>query len=104
MAVDLRHWIELEGRLSADDAVGWALRLTKTLGQLHRRGLAHGRICPEAVQTDGAACSQAAVLLAASRVGPQPAFHSAERPAGAPPTPADDVCAVRVPLYLALTA
>ncbi len=101
--MNLSRWIEADGRLSGEDAVGWALRLAKTLALLHRRGLAHGRICTRAVQTERPGCDADGVLLPASEVADDEAFLSAERVAGEPPTPAADVWAVGVVLYQALT-
>ncbi len=101
--MDLSHWIESAGALRNDDAVGWALRLAKTLALLHRRGLAHGRVCSSAVEIEGPECHAEGVLVAASELSGDGAFLSAERAAGEPPTPADDVWAVGVVLYHALT-
>ncbi|MBW2455381.1 MAG: hypothetical protein JRI68_12755 [Deltaproteobacteria bacterium] len=101
--MDLKHWITSAGRLNSEDAVGWALRLAKTIALLHRRGLAHGRISLNAVESDGPECDTAAALRPASRVTEDEAYLSSERLTGAAPTPADDVWAIGVVLYRVLT-
>ena len=101
--MDLGHWIRGKGRLDVQDAVCWALRLARALAELHGRGRAHGRICPEAIMTRGAGRREPAMLLEPAKVTAQPAYQSADRAAGGPPSPADDVWAAGVTLYFALT-
>lgn len=100
--MDLGHWIRGKGRLDVQDAVCWALRLARALAELHGRGRAHGRICPEAIMTRGPGRREPAMLLEPSKVAPQPAYQSADRAAGGLPSPADDVWAAGVTLYFAL--
>lgn len=101
--MDLGEWIKREGPLSPVHAVGWALRLTKTLQALHQGGEVHGAVSAHAVETIDGDCSAPAVLADADQVRGDPQYHGEERAKGAPPSEADDVWAVGVTLYYALT-
>ena len=45
-----------QGRLDAADAMGWIVRLAKTLTPLHRMGIAHGRLGGRAILVEGSSC------------------------------------------------
>lgn len=101
--MELDRWIRDEGALRADRAVGWALRLAKTLLRMHRRGMVHGRVSARAVHVDGSETFQSGQLLDPGEVDDDPQYHSPRRAEGGPPSEADDVWAAGITLYYAIT-
>ena len=59
----LAEWVRLEP-LGRKDAVGWMVRLVKSVVALHDLDAPHGRISAHAVVATGRACDSLAVLRA----------------------------------------
>ena len=99
----LAAWVRRHGALTTTDAVGWTVRLAKSLEALHARGLTHGRVSARAVSMADEACTSAGVLAAPHHLPDDVAYHSPERALGSGSGPDDDTWAVGVFLYFALT-
>lgn len=95
--------IGAKGPLPPQLAVGWVIRLSKRIEQLHQLGVTHGRVSAEAIYTAGPSPSSEG-QMAHIRDSPElAAYHSPDRRAGAGVSQADDAWAVGVVLYLTLT-
>src|SRR5262245_48306734 len=92
-----------EGELDELDSVGWVIRLTKTLEQLHARGEVHGAVSPRCVRTDGAERRAHGVLVPAAALPADAAFRSPERINGGKPSAVDDTWAAAATLQALLT-
>ncbi len=99
----LAAYVVREGGLSTEDAVGWIVRLTRTLEPIHGLGVAHGRVSTKAIQIAGPSCRSEGYLLDAGDLTDDPAYFSLERLTGGRRTPVDDTWAVGVALYRMLT-
>jgi hypothetical protein len=84
------------GRFEPVDAVAWTIRVVKGIEQLHKKGLVHGAICPEAI-VDRAGRGE----LLAGREAVE--CHGPERLADGEPSTMQDVWAVGTVLYFLLT-
>ena len=89
--------------LSAADAVGWVIRLAKTLEPIHALGVAHGAVSADAVQIQDASPTSVGHILTPRTLHDQPAYHSPERAGGEGTSPEDDTWAAAVTLYHVLT-
>lgn len=90
------------GRIHPFKAVAWLLRLVDAVQRLHGKGAPHGAISPFTIVVEPVGRAIAPVL--GSLVAPPiAAYCSPERLAGAGPSPEDDVWALHVVLYAALT-
>jgi hypothetical protein len=92
-----------DGPLDELDAVGWAVRLAKTLDALHREGKVHGAVSPSAIRIESADRGSRGVLLSPAATPADTAYCSRERALGREPASDDDVWAAAATLYLALT-
>jgi hypothetical protein len=92
-----------DGPLDELDAVGWAVRLAKTLDALHREGKVHGAVSPSAIRIESADRGSRGVLLSPAAAPADTAYCSRERALGREPASDDDVWAAAATLYLALT-
>lgn len=99
----LADLIEEDGPLEVRDAIGWTLRASLTLWALHEEGILHGRVSPKAILVEDRTCRSDGLLVRPSQLDDAPAYHSLDRAKGAPPSKGDDVWAVGVTLYYALT-
>ena len=95
--------IARDGALKAMDAVGWAVRLTKSLERIHARKGVHGRVSPYCLMIELVDCTSVGMLVDAERVPDLVAYHSPEQASGEDPKPSDDTWGVAVTLYEALT-
>jgi hypothetical protein len=91
------------GSLDELDALGWVVRLAKSLAAIHATGAAHGRVSAECILLSDPSPKSKGVLASTSALRGDIAFQCPERVAGAPPSMADDTWALAVILYLALT-
>lgn len=99
----LAELVERVGPLRVRDAIGWTLRAALSVWELHRSDRAHGRLSPEAIEIELADCTSDGVLVWASRLEEQPAYHSLKRGPEGRPSKEDDVWALGVILYYLLT-
>jgi hypothetical protein len=99
----LANLVQKGGPLSELEAVGWVIRLAKSVELLHRAGSAHGAISAESVLVEGTAPVSRGTLADVRSAPANPSFHSPERNAGGGAGPADDAWAVAVTLYFLLT-
>ncbi|MCC6523620.1 MAG: hypothetical protein IT373_13275 [Polyangiaceae bacterium] len=99
----LAGWVRRHGALGTTDAVGWAVRLAKSLERMHARGEVHARVSARALRVADEACTAQGELALPRHLPDDPAYHSPERASGQAPTPADDTWALGVTLYFALT-
>lgn len=99
----LADLVERHGGLDALQAVQWAARLARTVEPLHARGGAHGSLCADAVHTRDEDPGGDAWLSPSHALVSPPPYHCPERAVGGSISPADDVWAVAVTLYYALT-
>ncbi|APR77902.1 Vegetative cell wall protein gp1 precursor (Hydroxyproline-rich glycoprotein 1) [Minicystis rosea] len=95
--------IARRGALTPLDAVGWIVRLARSLERGHARGLIHKRVSPHCLLIEDSAPASAGRLVAPEEAPDLIAYHSPERVAGKEPAPADDAWGVAVTLYEALT-
>jgi len=95
------HIVRAEG-LPAVAAVGWIIRLARTLEPIHELGVAHGGLTADALLSDGPAPGTRGQILAPRLIREQAAFHGPERAAGEGASPEDDTWAASVLLYFAL--
>jgi eukaryotic-like serine/threonine-protein kinase len=95
--------IAREGALKEVDAVGWIIRLAKSLEPIHALRVAHGSVTAEAIKIEAPAFNSKGYLIDARHLHDQVAYHSPERADGESISPANDTWAVTVTLYLALT-
>ena len=95
--------VERHGPLPVRDAIGWVLRAALAVWAIHDTGEPHGNIHAEAILVDGQDCRGAGLLLRAAQVDEDPLYHSIARTDGMGPTLRDDLWALAVTLYFALT-
>ncbi len=91
------------GPLEIRDAIGWTLRAAITLWALHEDDILHGRVSPAAILVEDLDCRSEGLLVRPSKLVDAPEYQSIERAAGAAPSKQDDVWALGVTLYFALT-
>jgi serine/threonine-protein kinase len=94
--------IARDGALTTSDAVGWILRLARTLELTHTRGGVHGRISPHCLLIDGESCTAAGQLVGRDHAPDLVAYYSPERVAGEAPSVVDDTWAAAATLYEAI--
>jgi len=92
-----------KGPLRVRDAIGWVLRVAKTLEQVHDQKRVHGRISAAAIQVASEACDSAGAIVHPRDLDAQPEYHSLARARTGAPSAYDDVWALRVTLYVLLT-
>jgi hypothetical protein len=95
--------IEREGALNTTDAVGWIVRLARSLEHLHERGDAHGRVSPHCLLISLEDCASPGRMLGPSSVPDLFAYRSPERLAGGEATAGDDTWALAATLYEAIS-
>jgi hypothetical protein len=100
--VTLAELVRDHGALAVRDAIGWTLRTAKTLADMHDAGETHGALCAEAIMVERADCTSPGALLSRDDVE-QPAAYVAPDRDGRARAEADDVWALAVTLYFALT-
>ena len=98
----LAEWVRLEP-LGRKDAVGWMVRLVKSVVALHDLDAPHGRISAHAVVATGRACDSLAVLRDGEDVPKDVQQYSVQRIKLSGSSKDDDVWALGVTLYFLLT-
>jgi hypothetical protein len=91
-----------EGGLQEIDAVGWAIRVARSVERVHERGGVHGRLSADGVLIESGKCTTEGRLIPFAELPENIAYHSPERERGEGGSQADDTWAVAVTLYLAL--
>ena len=99
----LAAYVIREGGLSADDAVGWVVRLTSTLEPIHGLGVSHGRVSAKAIHIAAPHCASPGFLLDAGDLADDPAYFSLSRVMIGRRSPSDDCWAAGVTLYRMLS-
>ncbi|MEZ4442019.1 MAG: hypothetical protein R3B72_23200 [Polyangiaceae bacterium] len=99
----LADHVRNNGPLSVRDALGWVMRVALLVMEVHRRGLTHGKLHAGSVEIETADCRSAGRVLHPEEVEADPLYFTRARAEGAPPTTVDDVWALGVMLYFALT-
>jgi hypothetical protein len=99
----LAQLVEQEGPLPVRDAIGWTLRAAMTLWALHAEDIVHGRVSATAMQVGARECRSEGILQRPHEVEEDPSYHSPGRVEGDGPSREDDVWALGVTLYYALT-
>jgi hypothetical protein len=94
--------IARDGGLQEVDAVGWAIRVARTIEQSHDRGRTHGRISADGVLIASEQCTSEGRLIPFAELPENVAYHSPERELGEGGSQDDDTWAVAVLLYFAL--
>jgi hypothetical protein len=101
--VTLAEHVDNEGPLKVRDAIGWVARAALAVDELHTAGMPHGRISAAAIVMEARDCQSGGSLLPPSESPESPLYHSLDRIDGQGPSAADDVWALGVTLYFALT-
>jgi hypothetical protein len=99
----LAQLVERDGPLPVREAIGWTLRAAMTLWALHAEGIVHGRVSASAVLVGGPECRSEGILQRPHEVDEDPCYQSWPRLDGDAPSREDDVWALGVTLYYALT-
>ncbi len=92
-----------EGGLQEIDAVGWAIRVARSVQRIHERGGVHGRLSADGILIESGKCTTEGRLIPFAELPENVAYHSPERERGEGGSQADDTWAVAVTLYLALS-
>jgi eukaryotic-like serine/threonine-protein kinase len=95
--------IAREGALPEADAVGWVIRVSRSVERIHERLGEHGRLSADAILIESGACVSEGRLLDFVDLPVSVAYHSPERSRGEGPSSADDAWALAVMLYFALS-
>ncbi|MBW2535618.1 MAG: hypothetical protein JRI55_29270 [Deltaproteobacteria bacterium] len=96
--------VEAEGPLDIREAIGWITRAAKTLHVVHREGRIHGAITADAILISGSDCEEGEGKLLHPNEAPRDTlYHCAERIIHDTASRADDVWALCVTLYYAMT-
>jgi hypothetical protein len=95
--------IAREGGFTEVDAVGWVIRLARSVEEMHGRGAVHGRLSADGIRIALDACDSEGQLIDFADLPENVAYHSPERERGEGGSQADDTWAVAVTLYFALS-
>ena len=95
--------IAREGGLNEVDAVGWAIRMARSVERMHDDGFVHGRLSADGIRIALDACDSEGELIELADLPENVAYHSPERERGEGGSQADDTWAVAVTLYFALS-
>jgi serine/threonine protein kinase len=99
----LREIVQEQGPLPVRDAVGWITRASKTLAFIHDQGRVHGAICADALLLADTDCNAEGALCHPSDLPEAPEYHSRARSLHDELTVEDDVWALSVTLFFAVT-
>src|SRR5689334_21938056 len=99
----LASWIARNGALQETDAVGWVIRVARTVERMHERFDVHGRISADGLLIENDVRTSSGKLLDFVALPENVAYHSPERILGEGASQADDCWALSVMLYFALS-
>ena len=99
----LEDHIAADGPLPVRDALGWVVRAGLALAELHAAGHAHGELSVAAIEFAERDCRGAGRLRPPTELDPNSKYHSLARSGHGAPSLQDDVWALGLILYFALT-
>lgn len=94
--------IARDGKLGSFEAAGWAMRLAKRLEVTHQQGLVHGNVSAYCLLVESANPLTRGILIDVPRVA-EPTYRSPERATSGATSQEDDVWALGVTLFYAIT-
>ncbi len=83
--------------------MGWAIRLSRSVEEMHAKGRVHGRLSADGIRIALDACDSEGELIELADIPENIGYHSPERERGEGGSQADDTWAVAVTLYLTLS-